>query len=107
MRGNVIKEGDKVNKLLLLTCAAFVVTCVFGAKRSEQSVMVDLGGATVTSEGDDVAKVIGRGVGISETEALKDAYRDAVERAVGLFLDAEIVVQKDQVLKDQILASSA
>ena len=36
----------------------------------------------------EIVKVKGRGVGADKTEALKDAYRDAVERAVGLYVDA-------------------
>ena len=32
----------------------------------------------------EIVKVKGRGVGTDKTEALKDAYRDAVERAVGM-----------------------
>lgn len=54
----------------------------------------------------DVVKVQGRGVGVNKTEALKDAYRDAVERAVGMFVDAEQMVKNDELLKDQVLTQS-
>ena len=37
----------------------------------------------------DIVTVKGKGVGVDETVALKDAYRDAVETAVGLYVDAE------------------
>ena len=37
----------------------------------------------------EIVKVKGRGVGTDKAEALKDAYRDAVERAVGMYVDAE------------------
>ena len=52
---------------------------------------------------DEIVKVVGRGIGVDKTEALKDAYRDAVERAVGLYVDAEQMVQNEDLVKDQIL----
>lgn len=54
----------------------------------------------------DVVKVKGRGSGETEEQALKDAYRDAVESAVGMFVDAEQGVVDNQVVKDQILTQS-
>ena len=37
----------------------------------------------------EIVKVLGKGTGADKTEALKDAYRDAIERAVGMYVDAE------------------
>lgn len=54
----------------------------------------------------EVVKVRGRGVGIDKTEALKDAYRNAIESAVGLYVDAEQMVQNEDLVKDQILTQS-
>ena len=54
----------------------------------------------------DTVKVQGRGVGVDKVAALKDAYRDAIERAVGLYVDAETAANNDQVVKDQILTQS-
>lgn len=54
----------------------------------------------------EVVKVRGRGVGLNQTEALKDAYRDAIENAVGLYVDAEQVVENEDLIKDQILTQS-
>lgn len=54
----------------------------------------------------EVITVKGKGVGISETAALKDAYRDAIETAVGLYVDAEQMVKNDEVIKDEILTQS-
>jgi len=51
----------------------------------------------------EIVKVRGRGVGADKTEALKDAYRDAVERAVGLYVDAEQMMKNEELVKDQIL----
>ena len=54
----------------------------------------------------EIVKVKGRGVGANKTEALKDAYRDAVERAVGLYVDAEQMMKNEELVKDQILTQS-
>ena len=54
----------------------------------------------------DVVSVKGKGVGTDETAALQEAYRDAIETAVGLYVDAEQMVKNDEVIKDQILTQS-
>ena len=54
----------------------------------------------------EIVKVRGKGVGADKTEALKDAYRDAVERAVGLYVDAEQMMKNEELVKDQILTQS-
>lgn len=64
------------------------------------------GPAQDSSAVSDVVKVRGKGIGTTRDEALKDAYRDAVERAVGLFVDAEQMVKNDELIKDEILTQS-
>ena len=54
----------------------------------------------------ELVTVQGRGVGATKEAALKDAYRDAIERAVGLYVDAEQVVKNDEQVNDQILTQS-
>ena len=54
----------------------------------------------------EVVKVRGKGIGTDRIEALKDAYRDAVEQAVGLYVDAEQMVENEDLVKDQILTQS-
>ena len=54
----------------------------------------------------EIVKVKGRGIGDNRAEALKDAYRDAVERVVGLWVDAEQMMKNDELLKDQIFTQS-
>lgn len=54
----------------------------------------------------ELVAVKGTGVGETEVLALKDAYRDAVETAVGMFVDAEQAVKDDKVIEDQILTQS-
>jgi len=55
---------------------------------------------------EETVKVLGRGVGTDEGSALKDAFRDAIERAIGLYVDAETVAKNDEIIKDQILTHS-
>jgi len=54
----------------------------------------------------EIVKVRGKGSGADRAEALKDAYRDAVERAVGLYVDAEQMMKNEELVKDQILTQS-
>lgn len=54
----------------------------------------------------ELVKVYGKGTGTNKMEALKDAYRDAVERAVGLYVDVEQMVENEDLVKDQILTQS-
>ena len=56
-----------------------------------------------SAQATEIVKVMGRGVGADKVEALKDAYRDAVERAVGLYVDAEQMMKNEELVKEQIL----
>ena len=51
-------------------------------------------------------KVVARGVGKDKAAALKDAYRAAVEKAVGLYVDADTVAENDELVQDQVLTHS-
>lgn len=62
--------------------------------------------AKVSADDTSLVKVTGRGVGTNRAAALKDAYRDAVERAVGLYVDAEQMVKNDEIVSDKILTQS-
>ena len=62
--------------------------------------------AETTVAAGDVVKVQGKGSGTTRDEALKDAYRDAIERAVGLYVDAEQMIKNDELVNDQILTQS-
>lgn len=54
----------------------------------------------------DTIRVKGKGEGETKAEALKDAYRDAIERAVGMYVDSEQLVDNDRLIRDQILTHS-
>jgi len=62
--------------------------------------------AVATVYGEDTEKVRGKGTGADRVEALKDAYRDAIERVVGMYVDAEQMVKNEELVNDQILTQS-
>lgn len=72
------------------------------AKGSSGAAGVALSNASIG----ETVQVKGKGVGTSQESALKDAYRSAVEAAVGLYVDAEQMMKNDEVIKDQILTQS-
>lgn len=51
-------------------------------------------------------KVVARGVVKDKASVLKDAYRDAVEKAVGLYVEAETVADNEELVQDQVLTHS-
>lgn len=95
-------------KMMKVAAAVSVAVCI-GSAMAQQTISVNFG-HQVTSGApqveSDTVKVQGRGVGVNKTAALKDAYRDAIERAVGFYVDAETIVNNDQIVKDQILTQS-
>ena len=86
----------------------FAAAVAFARTGRRVSSRAETGGSRLVATADDteVVKVKGRGVGASKTEALKDAYRDAVERAVGLYVDAEQQMKNEELVNDQILTQS-
>ena len=46
------------------------------------------------------------GTGSTRVEALKEAYRVAIEKAVGTYVEAESVMQDEELLKDKVFTSS-
>lgn len=47
------------------------------------------------------------GVGETQAKAKEDAYRNAVEKAVGIFISADLISKNDQIIKDEVLNFSA
>lgn len=66
----------------------------------------DTADGMVAHGSEEVLRVKARGVGANKVEALKDAYRDAVESAVGLYVDAEQQIKNDRLLSDEVLTQS-
>ena len=61
---------------------------------------------TLSAQESDLLQVKGTGTGETETAALKDAYRDAVETAVGMYVDVEQLMKHNDLIKDEILKQS-
>ena len=102
-------------KHAVASMAIGIAACGFAAGGGQTFSITPLGNvggapqpAAQSAAADDgeTVKVQGRGVGVNKTAALKDAYRDAIERAVGLYVDAEAAVQNDQLVKDEVLTHS-
>ena len=54
----------------------------------------------------NIREVIGKGYGATRQEALTNACRDAIEFAVGLFVDSETLVDNCEMKKDEIITQS-
>lgn len=54
----------------------------------------------------ETVEITAEGYGTSPQEAEKDALRAAVKKAVGTFVDSETLIDKEEVVKDQILTHS-
>ena len=51
-------------------------------------------------------QVVAAGLGVDAEKALKSAFSNAVQQAVGLVADAETIAKNDRIVRDQILAHS-
>lgn len=87
-------------KFIFTVLCAFTSFGLFG----QGVVTFDIGNGT--SAQPKTVKVQGRGIGVTRDSALKDAYRDAIERAIGVYVDAEQIVQNDELVSDKILTHS-
>ena len=58
------------------------------------------------AEPQQIQGVTATGVGASEREAVEDAFRNAIEESIGLYVDSETKLQNDQLISDNILTSS-
>lgn len=87
---------------------AAVAAVGFAALAGAETFSLDGSGTPAAKEAaaSDAVKVRGKGMGADRAAALKDALRDAVERAVGQFVDADRLVKNDRLIKDQVLTFS-
>lgn len=68
---------------------------------------VETSGDTSTKKKTSQAKtIVTTGYGENKEEALKNAFKSAVERYVGVLVDADTVVKNNKVIKDEILTAS-
>ena len=54
----------------------------------------------------DVVQIVASGMGTDAEAALRNAYSNAIQQALGMYVDAETLVQNDQIIKDQVLTHS-
>ncbi len=54
----------------------------------------------------EIVRVHGKGIGTNKSEALNDAFRDAVERAVGFSVAADQMLKPENLVTDKILTKS-
>lgn len=54
----------------------------------------------------EIKEVAAKGVGASEREAVEDAFRNAIEESIGLYVSSETQLQNEKLIKDNILTSS-
>ena len=63
-------------------------------------------GMAASAQDAEIVRVRGKGTGADRADALKDAYRDAIERAVGMYVDAKQAVENEELVEDKILTQS-
>ncbi len=63
-------------------------------------------GSLKDSQPSGTSVVFAEGVGTTEKEALMDAFRTAVQRVVGVFVDSETLVKNDAIISDRVLTFS-
>ncbi len=67
---------------------------------------VDGAGMVAGDQPPPVITKIAQGSGTTPAEALQDAYRNAVRLAVGVLVDNEVQIEKDDVVSDKVLTYS-
>ena len=53
-----------------------------------------------------MVQIVASGMGTDADAALRNAYSNAIQQALGMYVDAETLVQNDQIIKDQVLTHS-
>lgn len=55
---------------------------------------------------DEKISIVVQGVGLNQDAALRNAYNNAIQQAIGVYVDAETIAKNDQIIKDQVLTHS-
>ena len=93
---DVSHRSDLLERVFLLVLV-FGVSCLSAFVHGEDR----NGGLESSAE-----TVVAEGVGATATDALKDAYRNAVRQVVGAVVDAETLVKNDEIIDDKVLTYS-
>lgn len=93
-----------------LVMATLAVGIVSSAVSAEDSFLISGPPADATVDAPEksanIKIVYGRGTGETKEVAEKDACRNAIEFAVGTFIDSETQLKNEQLIKDEILSHS-
>lgn len=84
----------------------FLIAFITLASLASQSEELRITTEDASSENKKTIDVAATGVGTTSEAALDNAFRNAVENAVGLYVDAHTMVQNDQVLQDKVFTHS-
>ena len=55
---------------------------------------------------EEVNEVLAEGKGTNERSAVEDAFRNAIEQSIGVYVDSETRMENDKIIKDNILTAS-
>ncbi len=100
---NRIQLSQVVRSVAFILCSAAVVC--FG----EESFLMDGPREEIVEKKKvevNIKIVYGHGTGETKEAAEKDACRNAIEFAVGTFIDSETLIQNEKLIQDQILSHS-
>ena len=70
------------------------------------AIVIAFAGVVASTQAAEIVTVRAKGTGADRAEALKDAYRDAIERAVGMYVDAKQAMENEEMVEDKILTQS-
>ena len=88
--------------LTLLVCLNVIVQVI---AVQAQDIAVPESSIKLT-EREGTSLVVAQGVGTNSDEALRDAFRESVRQAVGLFVDAQTQIKNDELIEDRVLTYS-
>jgi high affinity Mn2+ porin len=70
------------------------------------AIIVSISASYAAIADEATVQVVATGIGVDAEKALKSAFSNALQQAIGLVADAETIVKNDQVIRDQVLAHS-
>lgn len=103
-----MKQFPRMSVVLLIvamTVSAIWLPMVLGQVKEPKA---SAGGSTKPTASKDggLQEVVAEGAGATPSEALKDAFRNAVRQVVGSVVDAETLVKNDELVEDKVLTYS-
>lgn len=98
---------------LILSALLLPMSAIAAEEPHGDSVAVDFGASTSepgteseTASPSQLLEVVVTGVGTDPEKALQNAFTHAIEQAVGVLVDAETLVENDEIISDKVLTFS-